>query len=96
MRARRYRRSGASKRQTSLRTPAARTETRPVHRRSRAPVSYTHLYTVGKTAEEVRASETTVNDHGDTVSADETLYAACTMDITGMTAVIAQAADYAR
>ena len=53
-------------------------------------------YTIGKTAEEVRASETTVNDHGYTVSADETLYAACTMDITGMTAVIAQAADYAR
>ena len=52
--------------------------------------------TVGKTADEVRAIETTENDHGYSVAADETLYASCTMQITGMMAVIAQAADYAR
>ena len=53
-------------------------------------------YTVGKTADEVRAIETTQNDHGYSVTADETLYASCTMQITGMMAVLAQAADYAR
>lgn len=52
-------------------------------------------YTVGKTAEEVRAIPTTQNEHG-FVPADETLLASCTMQITGMMAVIAQAADYAR
>ena len=53
-------------------------------------------YCVGKTADEVRAIETTQNDHGYSVPADETLYASCTMQITGMMAVLAQAADYAR
>lgn len=53
-------------------------------------------YTAGKTAAEVRGIETVVNDHGYSVPADETLYASCTMSITGMMAVIAQAADYAR
>ncbi|MEI3062436.1 MAG: hypothetical protein V8S72_05625 [Oscillospiraceae bacterium] len=53
-------------------------------------------YTVGKTADEVRAIETTQNDDGYSVTADETLYASCTMQITGMMAVLAQAADYAR
>lgn len=53
-------------------------------------------YCVGKTAAEVRAIETTENDHGYSVPADETLYASCTMQITGMMAVLAQAADYAR
>ena len=53
-------------------------------------------YTVGKTADEVRAIETAQNDHGYSVTADETLYAPCTMQITGMMAVLAQAADYAR
>ncbi len=53
-------------------------------------------YTVGKTADEVRAIETTQNDHGYSVAADETLFASCTMQITGMMDVIAQAADYAR
>ena len=52
-------------------------------------------YTVGKTAEEVRAIPTTQNEHG-FVPADETLLASCSMQITGMMAVIAQAADYAR
>ncbi len=53
-------------------------------------------YTVGKTAAEVRALETTENDHGYQVTADEALYASCTMQVTGMQAVLAQAAEYAR
>lgn len=53
-------------------------------------------YTVGKTAEEVRALETTENDHGYKVTTDETLYASCTMQVTGMQAVLAQAAETAR
>lgn len=53
-------------------------------------------YTVGKTADEVKAIETTENDHGYSVAVDETLYASCTMQITGMMDVIAQAASYAR
>ena len=53
-------------------------------------------YTVGKTAAEVRAIETKENDHGYAVPVDETLYASCTMQITGMMEVIARAADYAR
>lgn len=52
-------------------------------------------YTVGKTAAEVRALETKKNDHGYNVTTDETLSASCTIQITGMMAVIAQAADYA-
>ena len=53
-------------------------------------------YTVGKTADEVRAIETTQHADGYSVTAAETLYASCTMQITGMMAVLAQAADYAR
>ena len=53
-------------------------------------------YTVGKTAVEVEAIQTTTNDHGYTVAADEALFATCTMDISGMMAVIALAANYAR
>ncbi len=53
-------------------------------------------YTVGKTAEEVAAIETKVNDHGYSVPADETLLASCTMQVTGMMAVLALAATYAR
>ena len=53
-------------------------------------------YVVGKTAAEVAANETTENDHGYSVAADETLLASCTIQITGMMAVIAQAAEYAR
>ena len=53
-------------------------------------------YVVGKTAAEVAAIETTKNDHGYSVAADETLLASCTIQITGMMAVIAQAAEYAR
>ena len=53
-------------------------------------------YVVGKTGEEVKNMETTVNDAGHNVTTDETLLASCTMDISGMIAVIAQAAAYAR
>ena len=53
-------------------------------------------YTVGKTAAEVAGIETTVNESGHNVTTDETLYASCTMDISGMIAVIALAANYAR
>jgi hypothetical protein len=53
-------------------------------------------YVVGKTAADVRAIETKTNDHGYAVPADETLYAECTMQITGMMEVIARAAEYAR
>lgn len=53
-------------------------------------------YTVGKTAADIRGIETTVNDSGHNVTVDETLLATCTMDISGMMAVIAQAVDYAR
>ena len=53
-------------------------------------------YTVGKTAAEVAGIETTVNESGHNVTTDETLLASCTMDISGMIAVIALAANYAR
>ena len=52
-------------------------------------------YTVGKTAAEVAGIET-VESNGHNVPTDETLYASCTMDISGMIAVIALAANYAR
>ena len=53
-------------------------------------------YAAGKTAEELRGIETTVNEEGHAVAVDETLFASVTMAVDGMTAVIAQAADYAR
>lgn len=53
-------------------------------------------YVVGKTSAEVRAIETVTNEEGHSVSTDETLLATCTMSISGMMAVVAQAADYAR
>ena len=53
-------------------------------------------YTVGKTAAEVAGLETVVNDSGHNVTTDEALLASCTMDISGMMAVIALAANYAR
>ena len=53
-------------------------------------------YTVGKTAAEVAGIETTVNESGHNVTTDEKLLASCTMDISGMMAVIALAANYAR
>ena len=53
-------------------------------------------YTVGKTADEVMGLETATNAEGYQVSTDETLFASCTMDITGMRATIATAANNAR
>lgn len=52
-------------------------------------------YTVGMTADEVSAMETTEHN-GHDVTVDETLFASCTMDITGMRATIATAANNAR
>lgn len=52
-------------------------------------------YTVGMTADEVSAMETTEHN-GHDVTVDETLFASCTMDITGMRATIAMAANNAR
>ena len=53
-------------------------------------------YTVGKTSAEVTAIDTKKNDHGYDVTVDDTLYASCTMQITGMRDVLALAASYAR
>ena len=53
-------------------------------------------YCVGKTSAEVRGLETVVNEEGNQVTTDETLFASCTMSIGGMMAVLAQAADYAK
>lgn len=52
-------------------------------------------YTVGLTADEVAGMETQ-ESNGHQVTVDETLFASCTMQITGMQAVIAQAANTAR
>lgn len=52
-------------------------------------------YCVGKTAQQLRQMETQEQD-GHELAADESLYASCTIDISGMKAVVAQAADYAR
>ncbi len=52
-------------------------------------------FVVGKTADEVAALETQ-ESNGHNVTVDETLYASCSMDITGMMAVISTAANYAR
>ena len=52
-------------------------------------------YATGKTAEELRATETKTNDEGHNVFADETLYASVSISIDGMINVIAKAADNA-
>ena len=52
-------------------------------------------FVVGKTADEVAALETQ-ESNGHNVAVDETLYASCSMDITGMMAVISTSANYAR
>ena len=53
-------------------------------------------YCVGMTGEEVAAMETVVNEEGNLVSTDETLFAQCTMSIGGMQTVVATACEYAR
>ncbi|MBQ6529268.1 MAG: hypothetical protein IJI38_12145, partial [Clostridia bacterium] len=50
---------------------------------------------VGKTAEELRATETEVNEEGHQVFVDEALYASVSISIDGMIDVIAQAAENA-
>lgn len=52
-------------------------------------------FVVGMNADEVAAMETQ-ESNGHNVTVDETLYASCSMDITGMMAVISTAANYAR
>ena len=52
-------------------------------------------YVVGMTGEDVAALETQEHN-GHQISVDETLLASCSMDITGMMAVIADAVAYAR
>ncbi len=51
-------------------------------------------YAVGKSAEELRATET-VEDGSHTVFADEELHASCSISIAGMIEVVAKAADKA-
>jgi hypothetical protein len=53
-------------------------------------------YCVGKTAEELRATETTTNEEGHQVFTDETLYASVSISVDGMINVVAKAADNAR
>ena len=53
-------------------------------------------YCVGKTAEELRATETKTNEEGNSVFVDETLYATCSISVDGMINVVAKAADNAR
>ena len=52
-------------------------------------------YAAGKTAEELRASETTVNEEGHQVFVDEALYASVSISVDGMINVVAKAADNA-
>ena len=52
-------------------------------------------YCVGKTAAELRATETK-EDGGHTVFVDETLYASCSISVDGMIAVVAKACDNAK
>lgn len=53
-------------------------------------------YCVGKTADELRATETHTNDEGHQVFTDETLYASVSISVDGMINVVAKAADNAR
>jgi len=48
-------------------------------------------YVVGKTGDEVKAIETTTNDHGYVVAADEELLAGCTMQISEFMEAVAKA-----
>ena len=52
-------------------------------------------YATGKTAEDLRATETKTNDEGHNVFVDETLYASVSISIDGMINVVAKAADNA-
>jgi hypothetical protein len=50
-------------------------------------------YALGKTAEELRATETKTNEEGHNVFADEELFASVSISIDGMINVIAKAVD---
>ena len=52
-------------------------------------------YATGKTAEDLRATETKTNDEGHNVFVDETLYASVSISIDSMINVIAKAAENA-
>ena len=52
-------------------------------------------FCVGKTAEELRATETKTNEEGHNVFVDEELYATCSISVDGMINVIAKAAGNA-
>ena len=54
-------------------------------------------YVVGKTGAEVKAMQTKTLDNGYVISADDALLnAGCTIQITGMTTIVAAACEYAR
>ena len=53
-------------------------------------------YCVGKTAADLRATETKTNDEGHNVFVDETLYASCSISVQGMIDVVAKACDNAK
>ena len=52
-------------------------------------------YAVGKTAAELEATETVINEEGHQVAVDEALYASCSISVGGMIAVVAKAANNA-
>ncbi len=52
-------------------------------------------YAVGKTADELKATETKTNEEGHNVFVDEALYATCSISIDGMINVLAKAAGNA-
>ena len=53
-------------------------------------------YAAGKTADELRAAQTTLNEEGHQVFADEALYASVSISVDGMIAVVAKAVDNAK
>ena len=57
--------------------------------------SASHLNSLGKTADELKATET-VEDGGHIVFADEELHASCSISIQGMINVLAKAVEMAR
>ena len=52
-------------------------------------------YAAGKTADELKATETKINDEGHEVFVDEALYATCSISVDGMINVLVKAAGYA-
>ena len=52
-------------------------------------------YATGKTADELNATETKLNDEGHQVFVDEALYATCSISVDGMINVLVKAAGYA-